>query len=62
MNVLLNNIRVPEYCCTDGRDEYKKPYNCPNCGAPITKSWCEYCGTHFKTKKSPYYITDISYG
>ena len=21
--------------------------NCPNCGAPITKSKCEYCGTTF---------------
>ena len=23
--------------------------NCPNCGAPIVKSICEYCGTQFKT-------------
>jgi predicted amidophosphoribosyltransferase len=22
--------------------------NCPNCGAPITGSRCEYCGTVFK--------------
>lgn len=21
--------------------------NCPNCGAPITSSQCEYCGTSF---------------
>ena len=21
--------------------------NCPNCGAPITKGTCEYCGTVF---------------
>lgn len=21
--------------------------NCPNCGAPITKETCEYCGTVF---------------
>ena len=22
-------------------------YNCPNCGAPITRAKCEYCGTVF---------------
>lgn len=25
----------------------RSPYNCPNCCAPITKPYCEYCGTHF---------------
>lgn len=24
-----------------------KMTNCPNCGAPITKETCEYCGTVF---------------
>lgn len=25
-----------------------KSTNCPNCGAPITSSKCEYCGTDFE--------------
>lgn len=27
-----------------------KTLNCPNCGAVITESKCEYCGTVFETK------------
>ena len=23
------------------------PNNCPNCGAPVRKNTCEYCGTRF---------------
>lgn len=23
------------------------PKNCPNCGAPVRKTTCEYCGTRF---------------
>lgn len=26
--------------------------NCPNCGAPISGSACEYCGTVFRKKKT----------
>lgn len=26
----------------------KKSTNCPNCGAPITSSKCDYCGTDFE--------------
>lgn len=26
----------------------KKSTKCPNCGAPITSSKCDYCGTDFK--------------
>mgnify|MGYP004657774481 CR=1 FL=1 len=25
-------------------------YNCPNCGAPITGTKCEYCGTVFNAE------------
>ena len=28
----------------------KHSTNCPNCGAPITSSKCEYCGTDFEQK------------
>lgn len=28
--------------------------NCPNCGAPITGSKCEYCGTVFETAERIY--------
>ena len=28
-------------------EEQKASLNCPNCCAPITKEYCEYCGTHF---------------
>ena len=28
----------------------KPKLNCPNCGAPITGSKCEYCGTDFEQK------------
>ena len=27
--------------------------NCPNCGAPITGSKCDYCGTVFQKNSSP---------
>lgn len=27
--------------------------NCPNCGAPIVASQCEYCGTMFPEYHSP---------
>lgn len=26
---------------------YKKPTNCPNCGAPVSSDKCGYCGTIF---------------
>lgn len=29
------------------KKKYVVDTNCPNCGAPITKSQCEYCGTVF---------------
>lgn len=29
------------------KPEERSPYNCPNCCAPITKEYCEYCGTRF---------------
>lgn len=29
------------------KEPERTPYNCPNCCAPITKPYCEYCGTHF---------------
>ena len=29
----------------------KPKLNCPNCGAPITGSKCEYCGTYFEQKR-----------
>ena len=25
----------------------RSPYNCPNCCAPVVKTYCEYCGTRF---------------
>ena len=28
----------------------KPKLNCPNCGAPVTGSKCEYCRTDFKQK------------
>lgn len=29
------------------QEQMRSPLNCPNCCAPITKEYCEYCGTHF---------------
>ena len=29
------------------KTQERSPYNCPNCCAPITKEYCEYCGTRF---------------
>lgn len=29
------------------KEPERSPYNCPNCCAPITKPYCEYCGTRF---------------
>ena len=34
--------------------------NCPNCGAPITSSRCEYCGTVFSGYRPPSYYSAIS--
>ena len=31
--------------------------NCPNCGAPITGSCCEYCGTIFSPQEKPKQMT-----
>ena len=31
--------------------------NCPNCGAPITGSRCEYCGTIFSPQEKPKQMT-----
>lgn len=28
--------------------------NCPNCGAIVTGSICEYCGTRFERKAKPF--------
>ena len=29
------------------QEQMRSHLNCPNCCAPITKEYCEYCGTHF---------------
>ena len=33
---------------TKTHSDTNKTTNCPNCGAPITSSKCEYCGTDFE--------------
>lgn len=33
--------------CSDYRVPVKSIYNCPNCCAPISGAFCEYCGTNF---------------
>ena len=32
--------------------------NCPNCGAPITSSKCEYCGTVFRDQRIDFLIDE----
>ena len=39
--------------------EFPNLTNCPNCGAPITKDRCEYCGTHFNITNSDYSFVSI---
>lgn len=51
---VLSWIDLPKCCCDDGQTQRKKIYNCPNCGAPITRPRCEYCGTTFN-------LIDINY-
>ena len=33
---------------TKTHSDTNKTTNCPNCGAPITSSKCDYCGTDFE--------------
>lgn len=33
--------------------------NCPNCGAPVIGSRCEYCETHFPGYRPPSYYTAV---
>ena len=35
-------------CWTETHSNINKSTNCPNCGAPITSSKCDYCGTNFE--------------
>ena len=35
-------------CYIKTNSDANKTTNCPNCGAPITSSKCDYCGTDFE--------------
>lgn len=49
---LYADDRCVEEIAENPREEIqKKPYNCPNCGAPISSYICEYCGTEFEKPK-----------
>ena len=40
--------RIKQYIDMKIELSTNKSTNCPNCGAPITSSKCEYCGTDFE--------------
>ena len=40
--------RMKEYIDVKTELTYNKRTNCPNCGAAITSTKCEYCGTDFE--------------
>lgn len=40
----------------------KKQMNCPNCGAPMKGSRCEYCGTEFGEKTEDLGILQVAEG
>lgn len=48
VDALITVTTSPETSAQETVSTYNALTNCPNCGAPITGSKCEYCGTVFK--------------
>ena len=48
VDALITVTTSPATSAQETINTFDKLTNCPNCGAPITSSKCEYCGTVFR--------------